>query len=357
MSLGDLGDLKPSSYDVYVGQGAPSGPDHSWLDVTIDRPCSGPQEIQEADAVRIALEKLHEKGINLKAKDCEVLHGRDFSHDPTRPYEVDKTRITLVLAGPDHLVSIHDGESYGILRAHAKITADGLNSRPLNIARMILEESLEALPQIEFEFDRRVSPLLRKVSRELLSDDEYEDLTSVYLSVEYIRRRVSIMKSGIARAESLSLCQGAPPAQRSTGQEFDSLNNLFDSHEDTCKQISDAIEWAWQRHSNLLKKRAIEEQAEANRIQAKAEERKQGSDARWQVLGGISVPLGLGLALIQAFHLSSSVGIGVMVGASVISAALVYFRSDDFSWLYPTHTERWERMKKEIGGIFSQGGW
>jgi hypothetical protein len=354
MPLSALGDLRPSSYDIYTGRRATTQPENVWLDVKVDRPSCGPQQIQEADAVRIALEKLGARGIVRTARDCEVLQGRDFVHDPRHDNEVEKTRITLVLVGLDHLVSIHDGESRGIQRAHEKLTSEGLNQHPLNIARLVLEESLAALPQIEFEFDRCVSPLLRKVSHELLSDTEYEKLTSIYQSVEYIRRRVSMMKSGVARSASLSLTKVDRHIQETIGPGLESLLEQFNSHEDTCKQISDAIEWTWQRHSDRLKKRSIEEQEEANRIQAKAEERKQASDARWQILGGISVPLGLGLALIQSFHLTAPVGLGVMAAASVLSAALVYFRSDDFSWLYPTRTDRWDRFMKELKDIFGQ---
>ncbi len=315
------------------------------------------KETHEEDAIRIALEKLAEKGVVLIPQECEVLHGRDFHYDPERPYEVDKSDIFIVLAGPHHLVSLHNGESCGVHGARQRLTMEGFDPNPLNIARLILEKSLDPLSHIEIELDRCVSPLLKKVSHELLTDNEYETLTSIYVSVEHIRRRVSMMKSDVARSGSLSLNEGASKCQHVFGPGLDSLIELFNSHEDTCKQISDSIEWTWERHSNLLKKRAIEEQEKANHIQSQAEERKQRSDARWHVLGGISVPLGLGLALIQSFHLSGGVGLGVMAVASGLSAALVYFRNDDFSWLYGTRTDRWSRFMKNVREIFSQSAW
>lgn len=357
MHLATIGDLKPSSYDIYMGLQAPQRPANIWLDVRIDPSQPASKETQEADAVRIALEKLAEKGIILKPKDCEVLHGRDFHYDPGRPYEAAKSDIFLVLAGSHHLVSLHTGESTGIQGAQQKMTTEGFDQHPLNIARLILERSLDPLSQIEVEFDRHVSPLLRKVSHELLTDNEYENLTSIYVAVEHIRRRVSMMKSGVARSASLSLSEVGSKTQASLGPGLDSLIELFNSHEDTCKQISEAIEWTWERHSNLLKKRAIEEQEKTNRIQAQAEERKERSDARWQVLGGVSVPLGLGLALIQSFHLSGGVGIGIMAASTLISAALVYFRNDDFSWLNPSRTDRWSQIMKDVRGTFGQGAW
>jgi len=61
--------------------------------------------------------------------------------------------------------------------------------------------------------------------------------------------------------------------------------------------------------------------------------------------------LGIGLAVIQSFQLSSGVGIGIMAVTSLVSAALVYFRNDDFSWLYSTRTDRWPSFIKSLRGI------
>lgn len=340
-----------SSYDQYIGRRVSEQPENVWIDVELSAAHHSTHEVEEERAVQIALEKLRERGINIRAQDCEVLHGREFRYDQERPYEVDKSKILLVLAGKNHLVSIHDGSSCGINGAREKMMTEGFSADALNIARLILEKSLDTLPQVELGFDRCVAPLLKKVARETLSDPEYEQLASIYLAVEYIRRRVSMMRSGVARSASLSLNKVDSTTQQTLGPGLDSLLELFNSHEDTCKQLSDSIKWTWQLHSDLLKRRAIEEQDEANQIQALAEERKQRSDARWQLLGGISVPLGLGLAVIQSFQLSSGVGIGIMAVTSLVSAALVYFRNDDFSWLYSTRTDRWPSFIKSLRGI------
>lgn len=355
--LANFEEIRPSSFDLYMGRQTIESAGNAWLDVRVEQLDPDSPKIQREDAVRIALEKLKDKGIALTPQDCEVLHGRDFQYDPNRPYDVEKSDIFLVLAGPHHLVSLHSGESHGVQGAQEKMVSDGFNSQPLHIARLILEKSLDPLCEIEVELDRRISSLLRKVSHELLTDQEYEALATMHVAVENIRRRVSMMKSGVARSATLSVNEGGAGARQSSGTGLDSLIELFNSHEDTCKQISEAIEWIWDRHSSLLKKRVVEEQEKANLLQMQAEERKQRSDARWQVLGGVSVPLGLGLALIQSFHLSGGIAVGVMTAATALSAALVYFRNDDFSWLNLNRTDRWARITKEVRGIFGQGAW
>lgn len=350
ISLSPLKTPELSSYDRYMGRVALEQPERFWLDVQV---ASGKQELEESAAVHLAMLKLAARGIQVAERDCEVLHVREFRYSENKPFEVDKSKIMLILVGGKHLVSIHDGDSCGIREAQAKMISEGFSPDPLNVARLIIERSLDALADVEIGFDRLVSPLLKKVTQDLLSEKEYEDLTSVYLAVEYIRRRISMMRSGVARSTSLSMGKVNRDQSVNWGPGLDSLLELLNSHEDTCKQISESIKWTWQLHSDLIDKKLIEEQEEANRIQQSAEERKQRSDARWQLLGGISVPLGLGLAVIQSFQLSSPVGIGIMAATSVISAALVYFRNDDFSWLYDARTDRWASFVGKIRGMLS----
>lgn len=102
------------------------------------------------------------------------------------------------------------------------------------------------------------------------------------------------------------------------------------------KKLESLIDVVRSAHQEMLSRRLIEETEKNNQLQKESEHRKQRTDAQWQILGGLSVPIGIALGIIQSFQLSREVGLVVVAASSVISAALVYFRNDWFSWIYAT---------------------
>jgi hypothetical protein len=302
-----------------------------WFDVELEYPPSGTHDYEEAEAIRIAQTQLASRGIEVEGERWRVLHCREFRFDPEHPYEVQRSKLYLVMVGEHYLVSLHDGSSRGIEVARSKLAQTNLIS-PLNIVQSVVEHSLESLTEVEVNFHRFIGLLLKKVPNQGLTPEELSAINSIMVALSYITRRLHLMGSLVLdRVEQLL---GSPSSSdKHRDHHIDSLSSQLTSHIATCTQYLTFIGNIQDLNRAFLAAQLLHEQKEGNRLQALAEEHQRRQDARWQILGGVSVPYGLALGVIDAFNLPGWQRLGVLVCASAIATALLYFRNDGFSWL------------------------
>ncbi len=268
----------------------------TWLHVSEQDHFSGDTQQEETLAVDRALRELRNHGYTIPRESCQVLHVRELRHNPASADEVQKSKIFLVIASPHILVSVSDDNTLSIPHCKRRF-AERRDVSSFELAAGIIKEALRPVRGVRMAFSRLI-----------------ERLEQSHLQAAHQATRAALVRLG-----------GALGVEVTAFQKIESL-------------ISDVRN----AHRETLSRKLIKETEKSNGIQKEAEKRKQRADTQWQILGGISVPLGLVLGAIQAFQLSQDMGVLVLALSSVVAAGLVYFRDDWFGWLYGSRSSKAE---------------
>jgi hypothetical protein len=342
---------------INVPRGAPARDgellSQRWFDLRLEVSPSGTHQQEEDKAIEIASQHLVSQGVEVQRGDCTVLHCREFHPIPEEPFKVARSKLFLVIVSERYLVSLHDGPSWAVDKVREQL-GETSAVHALDVARLVAERSLESLAEVEVNFHRALGGLVRKVPRDGLNRDETYALYSLYEAVAYITRRLQLMESLVVHPAESLIRSGEYAAQQGHA-DFRALSVRLNSHIATCTQQLSFIHTIRDINVDFVRSQQLQEQRESNRLQALAEEHQRQKDARWQMLGGVSVPVGLALSAIDAFNLSAFDGLGVLGSALVIAGSLVYFRNARFSWLLDSRKDRSDSRKApEVQSSFDQ---
>ena len=326
-----LGDV---SFEYFVNA-IPSSPvETKWLHVSLCTTPTGDTQQEESCVVDVALRELQQNGYSVTAENCKVLHIRELRYESKTPDEVQKSKLFVVLAGPNLLVSVCDGESKAVARCREVVTTRS-DATPIELATEIIKESLRPVRNVRMGFDRFIQPLSDHARRRLLDEEQQTSLDKIKRASGYATMRLLDMQSSAVQ-QLIDLIDHSPvdPTNQTARADLVRLGNMLGVEVTAFKKIEELIEDVRGAHQEMLSRRLIEETEENNQLQKEAERRKQRTDAQWQILGGLSVPVGVALGVIQSFQLSREAGVAVVAVSSLVSTALVYFRNDWFSWIY-----------------------
>jgi len=327
-SLGD------TSFQYMVGALRPAVERHRWLHVSTRDHISGNTQQEEDVAIDIAQRELTNHGYSIPREQCRVLHVRELRYNPESPNQIQKSKIFLVLASPNILVSVSDEDVLSI--PHCKrVFAERSDVGSFELAAAIIKEALLPVREVRMAFSRFLEPLSEHARRELLDDAQQTSLDKMKQASGYATMRLLDMQAGAIRQLTDLIDQsGLQATYQSTRATLLRLGAMLGVEVTAFQKIDSLIGDVRSAHRETLSRKLIEETEKNNQLQKEAENRKELSDTQWQILGGISVPIGLALGAIQAFQLSRGVGTLVLGLSSVVAAGLVYFRNDWFGWLY-----------------------
>lgn len=330
----DDSSLGETSFQCLVGVVRPAVDRHQWLHVSAQNHISGDSQQEEAFAVDIAQRELINHGYTIPREQCQILHVRELRYDPRSPDEIQKSKIFLVLASPNILVSVCDGSTLSI--PHCKrLFAERSDLSSFELAAAIIRESLQPVRGVRMAFSRFLQPLSEQARRGLLDDTQQTSLDKMKHASGYATMRLLDMQAGAIR-QLIDLIDhsGLQTTHQTTRAALLRLGAMLGVEVTAFQKIDSLIADVRSAHRETLSRKLIEETEKNTQLQKEVENRKGRTDAQWQILGGISVPIGLALGAIQAFQLSHGVGALVLGLSSVVAAGLVYFRNDWFGWLY-----------------------
>lgn|GEM_PF-4147704 len=326
--------LVGASFQLLVNAAPLQPTETKWFHVTLCTTPTGDIREEEECVINVALNELRLNGCSVSPESCEVLHIRELRYEAKSPDEVQKSKLFVVLAEPNLMVSVCADESRAIEHCK-KIAAQRAHVAPVELATELIKESLSPVRGVLLGFDRFIGALSKHARQALLDTEQLASLDKLVRASGYARVRLLDMKSG-ALPQLISAIDRSPdgPIHGATRLQLIRLGETIGTEVEAFETIEVRVEGVRRAHEEMLSRRLIQETEESNQLQKEAELRKQRTDAQWQILGGLSVPIGVALGTIQAFQLSRELGFVVVGLSALVSAGLVYFRNDWFSWLY-----------------------
>lgn len=299
-----------STYDstkVYLANAPITHP--TWLDVKVNKLPPFSELSKETAKVReIALKQLAAEGIKLSNPDLRILSAREFSNVGCASDQVKSSKLFLVLVADTHLVTIHDGDGSAVAAVLRQHTSSSF--QPLTTALHILSETLKPLNDIQHKLTISVDSMRRGVANEWLTQGQCTTLGSFGRTCDYIKRQLESLKALIAsettNTQQLEL--------------YSQLQNNTDVSIGQFKILENAIKDIEQNHQTAQGRQEVAQQQEANRLKTIADERKRRSDAFWQGIGGVAIPITIGLSIVDSFNLPTVAGIGVVACSIMVSA-------------------------------------
>ncbi len=342
------------SYKAYFSDVSPLQQSHTWQDIRGGAPSAGQLDIEETGAKKIALQALREGGFHVDGLQVRFFHVREFSF-PSKPLEtaeemskleqakdtnqaneflIKSSKLFVVLVGEQHVVTIHN-EASPAIEAVKALASKGSKIEIQDIPIEIIRNSLTPLEQITTDIRRIISPMAEGASVAGLGPEDHFLLNRVEGGLNHIIGRLDESKAEVTTLESHS----NPPNGVVKNQRRQSLLAEIDSRRVALQGVITTAKDAksnYQSHTETKRaeaeNRQAEELAESNRLKEAAEARKRRDEARWQILGGTAVPIGLGLAAIDAFNIATEPGLGLLGVSMTISALLLFFRNERVLW-------------------------
>lgn len=136
--------LRDLSFQYVVNTAPYRSVETKWHHIPMCTTPTGDTQQEEECVVNVALRELEQNGYSVTAESCNVLHIRELRYEAQTPDEVQKSKLFLVLAGPNLLVSVCDGKSRAIERFR-DVTGVGAEMTPVALATEIIKEAIRPI--------------------------------------------------------------------------------------------------------------------------------------------------------------------------------------------------------------------